>query len=302
MGFAPAPPPPVDIENLTAAAFEEKVVKSVNRSEAAYGAIVLFHLDGEALPDFRQAKSRIEEGLRSGDVLFFRPIRFFLVDCSEEAELCRRYTSSFPCILSFREERMKPFNRPIHSEPLALWITRMARPSFFVLDTYEQWAAAQARPFANFLLIVAEEDQYSLEVWQELALENMEFHNYYVAVDDTGVWSALPGPRPSVHLTAHQDLQLDAPHFIWRGDKAMLRSWLAISALPVLLELTLAAFRDLPIGLPLVALCHSHNASALAAFRRRAQAMRVSLLFAFASLDIDSREGQLLARRGELSD
>ena len=30
--------------------------------------------------------------------------------------------------------------------------------------------------------------------------------------------------------------------------QAMLRSWLAISALPVLLDLTVAAFRDLPIG------------------------------------------------------
>ncbi|CAE7175242.1 unnamed protein product, partial [Symbiodinium microadriaticum] len=62
---------------------------------------------------------------------------------------------------------------------------------------------------------------------EEIAIDNLEQCNFYLALH-SGVWKFLPGRPPSVHVSAHEDMGLDAAPFQWVPDKEVMQTWLEI--------------------------------------------------------------------------
>eukprot|EP00434_Breviolum_minutum_P021855 symbB.v1.2.019289.t1/scaffold1574.1/size208356/2 len=299
--FAPAPTPSADIENLTARSFEEKVMQAVNSS--AYIAMILFwnqDTSDEAIEFYRNAKSRLDNGVRSREFTLFRPVRFFMMDCGNQAanEMCQRYTDNkLPSLLSFRGSHVIRFSRNWCQEAVSYWVGRASRPAYVLIDNMEQWQAQQFQPVPCFLLILQKADPSMLKRYEDLAVELLEFRTFHVAVDNGGdVWKDLPGTRPSMHFLVNKEMSLEAPPFEFSFDQEPLRAWAIISSLPAMQHLNFYIWELIPIGWTVVVLRHHGNNSAVDHFAERAQAMRAALRFSFAHLDVSSDGGNYLAR------
>eukprot|EP00439_Symbiodinium_sp_Y106_P009645 s4752_g1.t1 len=309
--FAPAPAPQTLLENVTVQGFQTKVLEAVNQPGlSAYVAVVYFHLPScapchEMLPVLRQARARVEDSARSREVILIRPIRIFVLDCSqsEAAEVCERFAqSTYPAIRGFRQGRLVNFNRPRERDVIAWWMARIARPSFFLLDTPEHWKNTKLQRVPSFLLLLADSsDQESVTLWEEIAIDNLEQCNFYLALHSQGIWKFLPGRPPSVHVSAHEDMGLDAAPFQWVPDKEVMQNWLEISLRPPVSSLGSWNSRELlRSGLPVVVLRHGQDETSVTAvttFRERVnQELRATGQCIFATLDVDTADARVLAR------
>lgn len=297
--FAPAATPSADIETVTASNFEEKVLRPVNSS--AYMAMVLFPKGNFSLELYRNAKSRLDSSVRSREFLLFRPLRFFVMDCTNQAneEICRRHTKDrYPSLMCFRGPYVQRFNRfSWYQESVSYWVGRASRPAYIIVENMEQWLGQEAQAVPCFLLVVSKADPELLLRYEALAMELMEFQNFHLAVDDGGEkWKDLPGTRPSIHFIANKELHLEAPPFELAFDQDLLRSWVIISSMPkVRHQINFYMWELIPIGWSVVVLRHHGDHDAVERFQERAQAMREALCYSFVHLDVSTESGNNFA-------
>ncbi|CAK9074557.1 unnamed protein product [Durusdinium trenchii] len=300
--FAPAVTQSAEMENLTAITFEEKVVKPVNATGlSSYMALVLFHHEKNPWPQgfdaFRGAKKRLENSVRVRDITLYRTVRFFMVDCTNQGELCERYTDFYPRINCFRSGYMLPFRRSWHEDSLTYWVGRAVRPAFMMVDSYEQWLTQKSQPIPCFILVSEVVDTELIAIWEELAMEFIEFRNFHVAWDGDS-WFGFPGPRPFVHVVGSKDLNLSPAPFELVKDKELIRAWIAISSVPVLGNLNwYYSWELVPQDWTVVALRHYDNETAVNAFKQRAEVLRATLRYTFCAMDISTEGGNDFARR-----
>lgn len=299
--FAPAVTQSAEMENLTAITFEEKVVKPVNATGlSSYMALVLFHHEKNPWPQgfdaFRGAKKRLENSVRVRDITLYRTVRFFMVDCTNQGELCERYTDFYPRINCFRSGYMLPFRRSWHEDSLTYWVGRAVRPAFMMVDSYEQWLTQKSQPIPCFILVSEVVDTELIAIWEELAMEFIEFRNFHVAWDGDS-WFGFPGPRPFVHVVGSKDLNLSPAPFELVKDKELIRAWIAISSVPVLGNLNwYYSWELVPQDWTVVALRHYDNETAVNAFKQRAEVLRATLRYTFCAMDISTEGGNDFAR------